>query len=137
MQAENKKCLKTDNPPKKNPVGRKPALTPEIEDKLIADLTKGYPVGMVLAINMVDENVYVRALKRLEFRRRVDAAKTSALIPAVDTVMLAKNTQAGAQWLLERRVSEEFGARNKMQVEQVKPVKTIVKKYSLKDADKR
>jgi hypothetical protein len=128
---------KTHTVAEKTHRGKKPSITPEVEEKLIAHLLKGYPIRMSLHSLMIDEDAFYRAMKRTEFKRKVEQAQSEALLPAVDTVMQARNTQAGAQWLLERRSSEEFAAKNKMQVEQVKPTKVVVKKYSLKDADKR
>lgn len=113
-------------------VGRKPAITPELEEKIIADFAKGYHVGMVLALNYLDDSIFERALKRKEFRDKVNDAKAKAIQPAIDTIMKAQGTQAGAQWLLERRASDEWGNRNKLQVEQVKPIKVTVKKYTMK-----
>lgn len=118
--------------------GKKPSITPEVEQKLIAELLKGYPTRIALHLLMIDEDAFYRRMKNTEFKRKVECAQSEALKPAIDLVMRdSKETKVGAQWLLERRSSEEFAPKNKMQVEQVRPTKTVIKKYSLKDADKR
>ena len=123
---------KADRTVEKTKVGRKPTITPEIADRLVEGFARGYPTGIVLALNKIDDVIFCRAMKNLEFRRRIEEARASALQPAIDTVMAARNTQAGAQWLLERRASEEFGSKNRLQVEEKKPAKVILKHYKIK-----
>jgi hypothetical protein len=97
--------------PEKPKLGRPGAITPEIEELLIIDLLKGYPISIVLSLHGIDDSIYERALKVKSFRDRVRRAQSIALKPALDKVIESAGTSVdSARWLLERRAAGDFKA---------------------------
>ncbi len=86
------------------------SIPPDLQEKILLDLQKGYPVSNILALLHIDDDAWEVAIKNREFRRKVNEAKAKYIRPVMDKVLgTAADSIENAWRLLERKAKEDFG----------------------------
>ena len=68
-----------------------------------------------------------------QWKDRVKAAESAYVLRLQDKLVAAgPETIDAAKYLLERKAGEDFGNRQRVQVEEVKPLKVLIKTYAAK-----
>ncbi len=116
-------------------------LTPELIESVCSQLKKGFTRQAVYNALGIPASTFNRWAKRKSFQEAMEHAEgefylalQSKVIPDISPE--GKPSIELLKWFLERRFAEDFGARNKLQLDTVKPVKVILKKYAIPEGTK-
>ena len=114
------------------PKARRPSFSLETQDKIIALLSQGYTRTSVYRPFGVTDEAWDHCLTMPAWRHRVLAAESAFVKVAQEKVLeSASKTIEGARYFLEKRASEDFGNRQKLQLEADKPIRVTLKTYAV------
>lgn len=86
------------------------SFTPELQEKIFADLRKGFPISNILALLMIDDSTFELAMRVREFREKINESKAKYIRPVMDKVLgTAADSIENAWRLLERKAKDDFG----------------------------
>lgn len=91
--------------------GRKPSLTDEQRDLIIAKLTKGLGRGTAAALAETTHQTINREIARnAEFRKQVKKAEAHCMEYHIDRVSSGGMSWQSSAWFLERKWPQKWGA---------------------------
>jgi hypothetical protein len=110
------------------PRGRKPKLTPELQQKLVSAIAAGNYIETACALVGIGTTTFYRWLELgsgpnarspyREFREAVKKAEAAAEAKRIQIITeAAKEDWKAAAWYLERRYPERWGRRDRLQAE--------------------
>lgn len=113
-------------------LGRNPApiLTEDQKIKLLEMVKKGYTITTCRNLCGISEYQFSRWLKNKENLREFSEAE-STFLALVQEKLIKSATDSidGARYLLERRL-EDFNLKTRMEFEEKKPLRVVIKRYS-------